>query len=360
MSTKIRAVSLALIILCGPSKTLGASMTISPSCGTSTTQFILGAAGFRAGSPCEDCNTNYSINIDGEAFASFSAPADCLPGFSLNITEKVLADCPPVCSDALGLGVHTVTIVANIECSFPTPSPPQECIVGTYTVTGTATDPWVNDLRFAANATLGHPDTTHVEFSPAGACDVPPCSNVVLEQSIRLLILSGSDTLCAQNVQYNAIPSEVADDMHGLYTPLPDCTAIDASPRESDPYMNGLDPLDTGSSGRAGANPKATTTHDEPDMALSNPTSSDTLLAEFEVNAYCRSGPAKGRFLGKTFWLYKRAAGAKGVLSRDPRRPPDLDQPTSRFLAADALWRQTKGFPKPQPSPPKGGGAQCP
>ena len=119
--------------------------------------------------------------------------------------------------------------------------------------------------------------------------------------------------------------------------------------------MNGNDQDDTGNPGRSGSNPATSIASDVPEIV----STIDTVLCEFEVNAYCGKGRSKGRYLGKTFWIYKVNPGQQGVAMRDPRRGPDLGPPTPEFLAADALWRREKGFSSPRPALPSKGGVRC-
>jgi len=124
---------------------------------------------------------------------------------------------------------------------------------------------------------------------------------------------------------------------------------------ETDPYMNGLDPADRGSRGRSGSNPAVSLSWDLPRIS----SGVDTLLDEFEINAYCGGGKNRGRYLGKTFWIYKVTPGGATAM-RDPRRGPDLGGPTPEFAKADSLWRKERGFSLPRSSPPSKGGIPCP
>jgi len=229
-------------------------------------------------------------------------------------------------------------------------------VQATFEVMASLPDPWANDVQFLQTPDLR--DSVVVTFNPPGSCGLPDCSAIYLIQTVRQRHLLGPDTLCTPLLAqtYPDFSSTDLAKMQGSRTP--GCTRIDANPGDVDPYLNGNDESDCGTTGRTGTNPAVSVACDIPKII--GGTLADTLLDEFEVDAYCSSGKNKGRYLGKTFWIYKATPGTIGAPARDPRRGPDLGPPTSEFLRADSLWREQHGVSQARPFPAAKGGTKCP
>src|SRR5262245_41682915 len=107
---------------------------------------------------------------------------------------------------------------------------------------------------------------------------MPDCKAIYLIQSVRIVAISGTDSVCVpvEQVGYPFAPSGI-DSLKSTLTPAPGCTFIDHLPGEFDPYMNGLDKTDVGQAGRSGSNPAQSTTGDAP--YLSVPSGTDAILA---------------------------------------------------------------------------------
>lgn len=331
----------------------GQSAVVLPSCGTSATHFTLSVGGAPTPScPNNDCSSGFSIYVDGYRVPGGPGKglAPCVSGFSTDLRQAILA--ATNCPGCLAPGDHTVKVTSFAECAPDRMT--NGCVQTTFTVVSSTPDPWVNDLQFL-NAHDGG-DSVVITFNPAGSCGLPDCQAIYLIQSARLRAIVGPDTLCVP-ITPATYPSLSAAEIAKLQaTRTPGCTRIDAGVYEQDPYMNGLDlGADNGAPGRSGPNPAASVAWDLPHIS----SAVDTVIDEFEVNAYCGAGKSRGRYLGKTFWIYRVPPGAPGVPMRHPRLGPDLAGPTPEFAKADSLWRKERGFKLPKPSPPSKSGVPC-
>lgn len=354
-SVRLLCVALAMpLMLLTPLVSEASSISVSPTCGTNQTHFLVSAGGFQTLSPCDSCTSTIFLEIDGADAYNVSKYPGCLSDLG-TVDIRELEDGCHGCY--LGPGPHTVRARTASDCIRPdgtVENPDWGCVEATYTVTDSAADPWANDLQFLTDIHGG--DSVVVIFDP-DKCELPDCQAVYLIQTSRLRAISGLDTTCVP-ITKDAFRGYGEDELEKMReTQIADCTRIDAGPFDVDPYFNGpVDHDDTGHLGRNRSNATVSLTWDQP--AIATTAIPDSVLDEFEVNAYCGTGKNRGRYLGKTFWIYKiTPAGA--VALRDPRRGHDLGEPSSSFFTADTLWRRKRGFHFPKPAPPSKGGVPC-
>jgi len=193
--------------------------------------------------------------VDGYSVYSVGGhPGDCSAGFIIDLSAL---GCPN-CGGINGTGTHSVEVIGGYGCQggggeF------NSCVTTTYRVVGadSSANPWAHDFRPLTG--VGGIDSAVVTFDPTGSCGVPDCSQIYLIQSVRVLAISGSDSACVPigDMGYPFGPAGI-DSMSATVTPPPECTFIDEVPGDRDPYMNGSDFNDNGSSGRSGSksNPK--------------------------------------------------------------------------------------------------------
>jgi hypothetical protein len=246
-------------------------------------------------------------------------------------------------------GTQVVQVDYDVECAPAFYR--HECIVDTFFVSLAQVehDPW--NLADTTSAAGG--DSMTVTFTPG--CGTPDCSAILLEQTSRLRVLgSPTDSTCIP-VSSRRYPFSGAEQDKIAQTMTAGCTRVDQWPSDVDPFMNGNDPSDAGHQGRSGANPAAAYFGDAPDIVAAG----DTILVEYEVNAFCYGGTNKGRFLGRTFWIFKVPPGEAGVATVDPRRSGDLGEPSFEFLQADTLFRRQRGLFRQPPESPVKGGRSC-
>jgi hypothetical protein len=335
----------AFLLLASARPALAIGVTISPTCGSQATHFIVSAGGYRF--TCNSPPPNWSVDVDGTAVYGISAP---LSGISFDLKTEAQAH---ECGGCFDVGTHTVHVIVEGSpiCSK------YECVFATYTVNASLPDPWVDDQHVTLLA--NGQDSVTITFNPPNGCGVPNCDAIYLVQALRLLQVTGSDSSCVaiDSIGFG-FPTDV---LKNTQIPSPSCLWIDDLPGTHDEFMNGLDNgLDTGQAGRSGPNPSPTWAGDAPHFNV--PAGADKVIAQFEVNAYCGKGKNRGRYLGKTFWIYERSQGAaRGRIHPDSTRGPDLAGPTSAFQASHALSRRHHSETvEPQPQLPSKGGTKCP
>jgi hypothetical protein len=333
-------------------------ITLNPGCGLNTTHFILSAGGWPTCSGSNCGNWTLTVNISGPGGNQdvYIGPHG---GFSVDLYYVCNPFTGACATQNLGPGVYTVTVDGYHECGGCSR---YACRQTTLTIVGPGgtSDPWATDQHITTDGDGRR--RMNLKFDPAGACDVAPCEQIYLIQSVRTSWLNAAgDTFCLTNSDLNlGYTPEALQRQEDILVPAPNCRMLDEQPSADDPYRNGKDSgSDEGSAGRQGPNPGPSTTSDAPFLNVRS--GAAKMLAEFEVDAYCGQGKSKGTWMGKTFWIYEHAAGdLLGSVRRDPRYGADLGPPTSEFLQAFNLFVTERGFNAPEPPSPPKGGIKCP
>jgi len=352
-----RLTAATLVLLCLPTVSVAGAITVSPSCGSPQTHFFVSAGGFRTPCACSDCVPAIYLSVDCCSVYALTQATGCLTDAGTFDLQTSPMQCGPYCPSIFTPGVHVATAYVIGDCLMPGGEYEgyYECVQTTYTVVASVPDPWANGSHLYTD--IAGRDSVVITFNPPASCGVADCQAVYLIQSTRLRGIVGSDTLCVpmNTFTYSHVSAAELEKRNATLTSA--CVRIDADASEADPYMNGdIDGQDIGAHGSSGPTPSPSWTWDSPEA-----TSTDTLLMEFEVDAYCGKGQNRGEFLGKLFWIYKVSPGSVGTAMLDPRRGADLGGPTPEFREAYALWlRVIRGSNPANPRIPSKGGNVCP
>jgi len=140
---------------------------------------------------------------------------------------------------------------------------------------------------------------------------------------------------------------------------------IDIAPDIKSPYVTIGRPYRMSKPGRSGAVLDTAQWRDIPlrdDIAY--PDAPDTIvkiLLDFEINAICAEGAAKGQYLGSCVWQWQRTRGAFARIGRITLQPQcGLGQPSATFKEAVQRWADRLKFQLPTSPFPKKGGSACP
>lgn len=199
--------------------------------------------------------------------------------------------------------------------------------------------------------------TISIRFEPGSVCGLPDCKRIDLLQVVRFRLSAGGirrDWTSAELRALKRVGPWLDSLRIGGYV-------VDQNPGASDPFTTGKDPADqrTGSYGPGRKDCDSVVVaglYDVPRISL--PAVADTVILEFEVNAFCSDGPGQGEWLGRYSWHWIRPRqGASAVHAFGG----DGGQPLSESLSALAKFNTQQKYTMPlSPEQPQSGGLPCP
>lgn len=351
--------SLLLLTLL-PLETMGQTIVVTPLCGTSDTHFQLSASGWPIPADCDSCQTSLSLYAGtppSPIYSKLSNFGECLNSISVDLHDL------PNCPSCGCCGQITYKLVVTTICQT-TPSYEYNSCVQTTISTSLATavgDPWALTQSVPPKNAAAGTDTAAVllRFIPSSTCGFPPCDEVHLIQVVQATgyYHNGSFRHLTDTEQMMA----GADSLDAWTTT--DLRHIDIAPRIRSPYLTISNYGSQNKRGKVGTPPDTAQFFDAPKRGDSAyPDSVYRIVLDFEVNAFCASGPGRGQYLGSSVWQWERIKGALNPLGKITLQPQGtLNQPTGPFRAAVNRWAQRRRFPLPTPpSQPKQGGGPCP
>jgi len=356
MHRRFRWIPLALALLLpsvlrAPSSALGQGLSVSPSCGTSETHFIISGGGLGAcPKSCPDsCHVFYSVSIDGNAIFS---TADCQSqtGFTIDLQNVPGTGCV-ACT--LQVTTHTVKLEGGPEPSNYPPVPPR-CVTTTFQVVTAATngDPWGNQpMTLTSDGRW-----ININFLGCATCDVPPCDSIVMVQTIRPRADDGLGHL----TPYGYVQQHVVDGARYDSLLAADGRRIDVPLIAYSPYYLGTylgTPLPIARPAIKDGHCQAASIMDRPNRTIDSfRPGVAAIVFEFEVNVFCAVGVGAGQWLGGCAWIWRRSLeGTTTITLGSCAR----STPSSEFMTALEHWSSLRGFTRPAPTRPVSGGEAC-
>jgi len=323
----------------------GQGLAIAPTCGTTSTHFVLSGAGWpTAPKGCPDtCITFVSVCLDGGQSTCYSAPV-CSTSFAVDLATI------PSFLNGLAVGQHTLTATGGYECSNDGGSsagPIRAC----FEIVADASSAW-DTVRTNAAAT-----TIDIKMKPGQACDIPLCDSIRLIQVIRMRGRHAGSPLrlvsFAEQYAFDTSRSGLAN-FYDAYVTSSGYTVDFVRNDAMAPY--------TDSTGNKHTN-TALEVHftDTPRRSdLSYPSDIDTLIFDFELNALCTAGEGAGQWLGQVTWSWERAKGAPSFLGTVLPGTAGRGQPSAPFNIALVAYELLSGYRLPTPPRPSKGSPTCP
>jgi hypothetical protein len=242
------------------------------------------------------------------------------------------------------------------------------CVRARYTIVGSFQDPWKGVKHQGASAAPAYRDSMWVDvsFNPAHLCGFPAADTIHLIQTItqKGVDSSGRD----RPLKYSEVRHWKRNAAQLDYRQTVGGTRVDSPLSSLTPYMTAA--LATGRSDTdalfSAGSWDPVSREARPARFVDGPIREDshfpadiaTIVLEYEVNAFGTHGPARGRWLGKWRWTWRRARG--GTASVEYHHPLSYELPSREFQ--DALWKWRKAqpfFSLPQPAWFGHGGLPC-
>lgn len=351
---------IGLVLLMFSRSGVAQSIVVSPSCGTSQSQFRLSLGGVPGpgcnGSPCY---SSFSMLVDGFSVPILEPPSAgtaCVSSFSTDLKADILS--ATNCLGCLSPGTHTVKASSLLECGS---REAQSCAQTTYSIQSSIGNAWV----FSPTTLQGFVTAEVFSFIPPGPCGFVACDSVYLIQVIErrgFYANNASRHLSRTELLVPGYPHDLlilADSLDAWTTP--DSFSIDVVRASMNtPYLTSRDYY--AGVGRSGASRDTAYFYDSPaypDLAF--PSGIVKIVLDFELNAFCAAGEGRGQYLGRAVWHWERAKN-NGRISRGTisNVSGDLSQPSSGFVIALQRYASRTRFHLPRLRIPAKGGIPCP
>ena len=315
-------------------------LTVEPNCGIAGDPFTIGGSGWAE--PVPPCD--YLFFFDGTTVAPDQP--DGLFG-----PPNAAATVP-----AVPVGNYKV----KVELRITEDGTLVQCRQTNFKVVDSITDPWMNNVT--VNPPAFGAGVITAEFDPTNVCDVTPCTDIRLIQTIQQtgVKIDGSgtrvlsfaeqgfpdpDTATAVHEQDEEVTAagHVIDTMWGANNP-------------GYPHPAPGSPL----SGVQNGTPTSASMGDKPGRPLSSfPADINKIILNFEINAFCAAGQNKGDFLGQVKWTWEQIPGGTPTATLVSQ---NRNAPSQQFLDALNKWADNPKhdpYDVPTMDPPTMGGEAC-
>jgi hypothetical protein len=368
----------------------GATLHLKPTCGPEETIIHLKGRNFHPGVTCDSIRFEYFWD-DHEYLFSEAYLADCPelgfgdpdnrvrsgeqdhlirgPWSASEIDNPRPDICLTVPSGHASIGVHRLAVQMFIK-SGGGPWRMRKCVERDWIVTYAASpDPWrvVANIPDRCPELGGGPVEIDWTFDPAGVCDVPPSSEIVFIQAIKLEAdyLDGST---------RGVPASQFHFYNGLLVDIgalrePTGYFIDDARGAVDPYGNGFSVISychgqpgfKTDDGTLTAPSKFNDAPGTPTRKLIYSLVSDSVTVirmRFLDSVFCADGEGRGVWLGNSGWVWEwpRAATQPAIT---PFSGDRAEAPDGRLDAALTLYEQVHSWTRPLEDDSQKGGRPC-
>ena len=374
----------------------GATLSLSPTCGTADTTIIhLKGRGWHPGSACDSIKYEYFWDDHQYLYSEASlancpelgfsdpenrvtnGPQDHLtrgPWFAQEIDNARPDICLKVPADYASVGKHVLRVELFIRIGGNAWMM-RKCVERDWRVTDVPSpDPWSVVANLPSNCAGSGPVDIRWKFDPANVCDIPKTSEIVFIQAIKLEgdYLDGTTReLSATRMGFNQLVDlGVLKEASGYF--------IDVTMRKEggryfpsgDPYGNGFKQIGF-CNGQPGLNDPDNPSADSPSLFTDSPgtgtkkllfsTVSDSVTVirmRFLDSIFCAEGEGKGIWLGNAGWVWEfpRAAQVPTISAFPGDR---FDAPDSRLDGALSAYDGANTWDRPLPDDSQRGGRPC-